>query len=183
MQHYDISGYYEPGKYPGLRALLWHFNGYYDVSYYDISSYYDAWQISRTQGIALALQRLLRCQLLRYIRLLRCLANIPALGHCFGTSKVTMIVRIYRIYSISHGYRNNTRVLYLCWEQKQPLTCSELRIHSLVANHDHSASVTQRVPHVPSDQVPVPQILGMHRQCHVSEHRLRSCRRYGHTLA
>jgi hypothetical protein len=19
-----------PGKYPGLRALLWHFNGYYD---------------------------------------------------------------------------------------------------------------------------------------------------------
>jgi predicted LPLAT superfamily acyltransferase len=32
---------------------------YYDVAYYDISSYYDAWQISRPQGIALALQQLL----------------------------------------------------------------------------------------------------------------------------
>jgi hypothetical protein len=27
-----------PGKYPGLRALLWHFNGYYDSP--DISMYY-----------------------------------------------------------------------------------------------------------------------------------------------
>jgi hypothetical protein len=31
---------------------------YYDVSYLDISGFYDAWQISWTQGIALAPKRL-----------------------------------------------------------------------------------------------------------------------------
>jgi hypothetical protein len=49
---------------------------------YDISSYYNAWQISRPQGIALALQRLLRYT---------------------GYSDT---------FPLSHGYRNNERVLY-----------------------------------------------------------------------
>jgi hypothetical protein len=38
----------------------------------------------------------LQCRLLRYIQLLLCLANIPASGHCFGTSMATTKVRIYQ---------------------------------------------------------------------------------------
>jgi hypothetical protein len=43
-----------------LEVWIIQYSRYYDAGYCDISKYYDAWQISRSQGVALSPQRLLR---------------------------------------------------------------------------------------------------------------------------
>jgi hypothetical protein len=56
-------GYYHVVCKKAQHAFLYNYTvvfQYYNVGYYDISSYYDAYQTSQTQGIALTPHWLLR---------------------------------------------------------------------------------------------------------------------------